>query len=103
MDGESPEGLTPVSREVAVSSTATLDLQFTDIAPQKQSIVISAKTVDPVLDLRNSEVFERTLFTRDDQALQQLKAGGADALEELRVLPQRVVFHRSFNDRVSID
>ena len=37
--------------------------------------MIEAKTLDPALDLRNHEVFDRTLFTRDDQLLQQLNAG----------------------------
>ena len=40
-----------------------------------QSIVITAKPIEPEIDLRNSEVFHRTLFTRDDQALYQLNAG----------------------------
>lgn len=40
-----------------------------------QSIVITAKPIEPTIDLRNSEVFDRTLFTRDDQVLQQLDAG----------------------------
>src|SRR5262249_14438466 len=45
------------------------------VAAQHQSIVITAQTVEPTLDLRNAEVFNRTLFTRDDQVLQQLNAG----------------------------
>ena len=31
--------------------------------------------MEPTVDLRNSEVFTRTLFTRDDQVFQQLNAG----------------------------
>ena len=42
------------------------------VAAQHQSFVITAKTVEPEVDLRNAEVFNRTLFTRDDQVLQQL-------------------------------
>src|SRR5207302_515396 len=34
---------------------------------QHQSIVITASIVEPATDLRNAEVFNRTLFTRDDQ------------------------------------
>jgi len=71
----SAPGLASVSREVAVSSTATLDIQFTEIAAKKESMVISAKSVEPALDLRNSEVFDRTLFTRDDQVFHQLDSG----------------------------
>ncbi len=45
------------------------------IAGQHESVVISARSVEPTVDLRNSEVFDRTLFTRDDQIMQQLDAG----------------------------
>ena len=37
--------------------------------------MITAKTLEPGIDMRNAEVFNRTLFTRDDQVLQQLNAG----------------------------
>ena len=40
-----------------------------------QSLVITAKTIEPSIDLRNAEVFNRTLFSRDDQVLQQMNAG----------------------------
>jgi len=40
----------------------------------KETVVVVGKIVEPTVDLRNSEVFERTLFTRDDQVLQQLNA-----------------------------
>jgi hypothetical protein len=48
---------------------------LSQLAAQHQSIVITANSVDPQADLRNAEVFNRTLFTRDDQVLQQLNAG----------------------------
>jgi hypothetical protein len=51
------------------------DLQFQQLAAQRQSVVITAKSLEPAIDLRNAEVFNRTLFTRDDQVLQQLDAG----------------------------
>jgi hypothetical protein len=51
------------------------DITLPGIAGQHDSIVITAKTVEPTVDLRNSEVFNRTLFTRDDQVMQQLNAG----------------------------
>ena len=51
------------------------NLQFTAIGAQSTSLVVSAKILEPSIDLRNSEVFEKTLFTRDDQVLQQLGAG----------------------------
>ena len=42
---------------------------------QSQSILITAKVLEPSVDLRNAEVFDRTLFTRDDQVFKQLNAG----------------------------
>ena len=54
---------------------AIQDLKLAAVEAQHQSIVITAKTVEPEIDMRNSEVFDRTLFTRDDQALEQLNAG----------------------------
>ncbi|MBI4902111.1 MAG: TonB-dependent receptor [Acidobacteria bacterium] len=39
------------------------------------SIVITAKPLQPDLDLRNSEVFQQTLFSRDDQVFHQLNGG----------------------------
>ena len=53
----------------------TLDVQFEQIESLSESVVITAKSIEPAIDLRNSEVFNRTLFTRDDQMLQQLNAG----------------------------
>jgi hypothetical protein len=58
-----------------VTLPAELDITLSGIAGQHDSVVISAKTVEPELDLRNAEVFHRTLFTRDDQVMQQLNAG----------------------------
>ncbi len=70
------EGFRPVSKRVLVASgPVQADLQFSEVASQHQSIVITAKPVEPGVDLRNAEVFNRTLFTRDDQVLQQLNAG----------------------------
>jgi outer membrane receptor protein involved in Fe transport len=40
-----------------------------------ESIVIRATVLQPDVDRRDSEVFDRTLFTRDDQLLQVLGAG----------------------------
>ncbi len=70
-------GFTAVARNVSVPAegAAVFDLQFREIAAQSQSVVINAKSLEPSIDLRNSEVFDRTLFTRDDQLLQQLAAG----------------------------
>ena len=73
----SAAGFVPVSREVrlAPGQLANLNLRFTLLAPEAQSLVIHGQTVEPAIDLRNAEVFNRTLFSRDDQVLQQLNAG----------------------------
>jgi outer membrane receptor protein involved in Fe transport len=52
-----------------------VDVTLPGIAGQQQSVTISGKAVEPGVDLRNAEVFDRTLFTRDDQVMQQLNAG----------------------------
>jgi hypothetical protein len=52
-----------------------VDLQFEQLEARSDSIVITAKSIEPEIDLRNGEVFSRTLFTRDDQVFQQLDAG----------------------------
>ncbi len=45
------------------------------IAPVRTSIVITAAPLQPDVDHRNKEVFERTLFSRDDQVFHLLEAG----------------------------
>lgn len=71
------DGLTELRQQVAVipGETAAIDFKFSSVSVPKQSIVITAKSFEPAVDLRNAEVFDRTLFTRDDQVLQQLSAG----------------------------
>ncbi|MBL8222646.1 MAG: TonB-dependent receptor, partial [Bryobacterales bacterium] len=39
------------------------------------SIVITASPLEPALDRRNAEVFQQTLFSRDDQVFHQLNSG----------------------------
>ena len=73
----SAPGFTVLTRDVSVSgdTSARTDIQFTTLQAQSQSVVITAKSIEPTLDLRNAEVFNRTLFSRDDQVFQQLNAG----------------------------
>ncbi len=70
-------GFSAVTRTITLGAGLTpgVDLQFLELSAQGQSIVITARSLEPAIDLRNSEVFNRTLFTRDDQVLQQLNAG----------------------------
>ena len=41
----------------------------------KQSIVVTASPVEPTIDRRNTEIFDKTLFSRDDQIFHALDAG----------------------------
>lgn len=70
-------GLATVNRAVAVLSgeAAIVDLAFTELEKRNQSVVITSSTLEPSIDMRNAEVFNRTLFTRDDHVLEQLNAG----------------------------
>jgi len=69
-------GLVSVEVSVTVAGQPLAqDITLSQVAPQGQSIVITAKSVEPEIDRRNAEVFYRTLFTRDDQVFQQLDAG----------------------------
>jgi hypothetical protein len=70
-------GFVPATRQAELREGATiqLDLSFERLASQSETVEVTAKIVEPAVDLRNSEVFDRTLFTRDDQVLQTLDAG----------------------------
>src|SRR5579862_8679609 len=69
-------GFEPVASDVTlVDGSAFLDLRFRMLAEQRQSLTVSAQSLEPGLDLRNEEVYNKTLFTRDDQLFQQLDAG----------------------------
>ena len=71
----SAPGFAPVKGTLSPSGGQNLELRFEKLEAQLQSVVISAHVVEPRVDLRNAEVFNRTLFTRDDQVFQQLNAG----------------------------
>ena len=73
----SAAGFVSVDKDVSVLKNQPLsaDLQFERVEAQSESMVITAKIIEPTVDLRNGEVFNRTLFTRDDQVFQQLNAG----------------------------
>ena len=75
IQAEAPGLSASVQRFTLADHAAVLDLKLSQVAAQHQSVVITATAVEPEIDMRNAEVFDRTLFTRDDQALQQLDAG----------------------------
>src|SRR5690348_3697879 len=62
-------GFAPVSREVAVvdGQLANLDLQIESVAARRDSIVIRGSAIEPDIDMRDGEVYNRTLLSRDDQ------------------------------------
>src|SRR5690349_20629431 len=70
-------GFTVISKDLVLAPDhpATADLQLSGLQSELQSVTVAATSREPSIDLRNSEVFSRTLFTRDDQVLQQLNAG----------------------------
>jgi hypothetical protein len=70
----SARGFLTVTKAVT-APIARLDLRFEKLASQSDSIVITAQSLEPAIDMRNSETFNRTLFSRDDQVFQQLNAG----------------------------
>lgn len=61
--------------ELQADETARVELHFSQVAGQSVSMVIPARVLEPAIDMRNAEVFNKTLFTRDDQMLQQMDAG----------------------------
>jgi hypothetical protein len=75
IQAEAPGLWAAAGRFTLTEGAAVLDLTLSQVAAQHRSVVITATAVEPQIDMRNSEVFDRTLFTRDDQALQQLAAG----------------------------
>src|SRR5215471_3863484 len=73
----SAPGFTPITKDIAVleGQSTRAPPQFTKLVGQSDTMVITANVVEPTVDLRNGEVFNRTLFARDDQVFQQLNAG----------------------------
>ncbi len=67
--------MTQLSRAL-ILATASLALAQ-DQQPEvvKTTLVITAKPIEPTIDTRNAEVFQQTLFSRDDQIFHQLNAG----------------------------
>src|SRR5262245_10843606 len=62
-------GFGPAVRDLAVPIEGEWKVTLEAVAGEHQSVTVSAR------ELQNSEVFERTLFTRDDQLIQQLDSG----------------------------
>jgi len=72
----SARGFNPLSKSVDFSAgTAVyLDVQFTSLARQNSVVIVSA-ALEPDIDRLNEDVYQKTLFERDDQLLETLGAG----------------------------
>src|SRR5438874_7976843 len=62
-------------RSTLILLTVGIAIDEDEIPVLKQSIVITASPVEPAFDRLTKEVFDKTLFSRDDQVFQVLDAG----------------------------
>jgi outer membrane receptor protein involved in Fe transport len=71
------QNINPVEKRIgAGEATGNLQVKVSLIIPPiHESVVITATALDPTIDRRNDSVYKDTLFLRDDQLLQTLKAG----------------------------
>jgi hypothetical protein len=67
----------PVSRTLQVTGAGptSVDIRFENLTAEHDSVVIVSSALDPGIDLRNGEVYKKTLFERDEQLLESLGAG----------------------------
>jgi len=56
-------------------NTLSLDLKLGSLSRAEAVLTINERVIEPTVDQRNAAVFNKTLFTRDDQILQTLGAG----------------------------
>lgn len=56
-------------------NTSGLDLAFGKLSSASEVLTVTEHISEPAVDQRDAEVFNRTLFTRDDQIFQTLGAG----------------------------
>lgn len=73
-------------------NTLSLDLKLGSVSKAEAVLTINERVIEPTVDQRNAAVFNKTLFTRDDQVFQTLgvglnfgrHAGGGKSLEVRR-------------------
>jgi outer membrane receptor protein involved in Fe transport len=63
------------STHTILLTAVSICLAQEEIPVLKQSIVVTASPVEPAIDRRNTEIFDKTLFSRDDQIFHALDAG----------------------------
>ena len=73
----SGNNIEPITRIVAANDAAE-DMQIKVayvIAPVNESVLIEDNTLTPEIEFRNKNIYDKTLFSRDDQVFQTLNAG----------------------------
>ena len=72
----SARGFDPISKTVDVpdGKPVLLDVQFASLARQDSVVIVNA-ALEPDIDRLNEDVYQKTLFERDDQLLETLGAG----------------------------
>ena len=69
------KGFAPISTTVTITREPVVkELQFLQLSGQKSVVIVSA-TLDPGIEHQNDEVYNKTLFQRDDQLLETLDGG----------------------------
>jgi hypothetical protein len=61
--------------DVVAGGKNIVEMQFGRVAAGHDGVVIVSSAEDPSIDLRNGDVYKKTLFERDDQMLESLGAG----------------------------
>ena len=71
------KNIKPVEKRIDLSDpTENLKVKVELIVPTiHESVVITAASLDPIIDRRNGTIYRNSLFGRDDQLLQTLNAG----------------------------
>jgi hypothetical protein len=62
-------------RAASLLLASALALRAQVATGERETVVVTASAMDPVIEQPEKEVFSKTLFTRDDQVLQLLNAG----------------------------
>src|SRR5262249_24343411 len=67
----------PIAKTVDVAKPTTIfvEMQFGQVVSVHDSVVIVSSAEESAIDLRNGEIYQKTLFERDDQLLESLGAG----------------------------
>jgi outer membrane receptor protein involved in Fe transport len=53
----------------------SVDIKFGSLSKAEQTLTINERVIEPTVDQRDAAIFNKTLFTRDDQIFQSLGAG----------------------------